>query len=118
MSRRPLSITLVGWLFVVAGATGLAYHAGEFRTRPPGEFALVCLIRLLAVVGGAFLLRGRSWARWLLIGWLAYHAVLSAFHSPVELAVHAGLLAVIGYLLLRPRASAYFRSARGGRRML
>ena len=112
MSRRPLSVTLVGWLFIAAGATGLVYHAGEFRTRPRAEFALTCFVRLLAILGGAFLLRGHNWARWLLIAWLAYHVALSAFHSPLELAMHAGLLVVIAYLLLRPKASAYFGSAR------
>ena len=29
MSRRPLSVTLVGWLFIAAGARGLANHAGD-----------------------------------------------------------------------------------------
>ena len=63
MHRRPLSVTLVGWLFMVAGVVGLAYHAGNVRTLRPAEFALVCFVRLLAVVGAVFLLRGHGWAR-------------------------------------------------------
>ena len=111
MKPRPLSITLVGCLFVAAGAVGIAYHAGDFRKAPPLEYALVCFVRVLAIVGGVFLLRGRDWARWLLLAWLASHVVLSAFHNTAELAMHAALLVVIGYLLLRPTASAYFRPA-------
>jgi hypothetical protein len=56
-----------------------------------------------------FLLRGRNWARWGVIVWLAYHVVLSAFHSALAVVIHTLLLAVIGYLLMRPRESAYFR---------
>jgi hypothetical protein len=73
---------------------------------------LVCFVRLLAIVGGVFLLRGRAWARWLLLAWLAFHVVLSAFHNRVELAMHAGLLVVIGFFLFRPKAAAYFRATR------
>jgi hypothetical protein len=66
---------------------------------------------LLAILGGAFVLRGKNWARWLVLAWIAYHVVLSAFHHFFELAVHAALLAVFAYILFRPRASAYFQRA-------
>jgi hypothetical protein len=114
MTRRPTSVTVIGCLYIATGVTGLAYHAGDFRTMRPGEYALVCFVRLLAVVGGAFVLRGRDWARWLLVAWMAYHVALSALHTPVELVMHAVLLVVIAYFLFRPKASAYFRHARAG----
>jgi hypothetical protein len=53
-------------------------------------------------------LRGANWARWVAILWLAYHVVLSAFHSWSEAGVHAVLLAVISYVLLRRDAAEYF----------
>jgi hypothetical protein len=113
MRRRPLSITIIGWLFVGAGTIGLAYHATEFRAQRPVEYDVigVCIIRLLAILSGVFLLRGSNWARWLLLVWLAYHVILSAFHSLSELAMHGLLLGVIAYFLFRPQASAYFRRA-------
>ena len=113
MRRRPLSITIIGWLFVGAGTIGLAYHATEFKTQRPVEYDLiwVCIVRLLAILSGVFLLRGSNWARWLLLVWLAYHVILSAFHSLFELAMHGLLLGVIAYFLFRPQASAYFRGA-------
>jgi hypothetical protein len=41
----------------------------------------------------------------------AYHVILSAFHSVSETIAHAALFAVVAYVLLRPKASAYFRVA-------
>ena len=55
------------------------------------------------------MLRGCNWARWLLAAWMAYHVVLSAFHSVTELALHTLLFGAIGYFLFRPQSSAYFR---------
>lgn len=111
MNRRPLSVTVIGWLFLLTGAVGLAYHATEFKLEGlfQYELVLVLFLRLLALVCGVFLLRGSNWARWAALAWMGYHVILSAFHPLFELAVHCLLLAAFGYFLLRPRASAYFR---------
>lgn len=108
--RRPRAVTLVGYLFIATGIIGFSYHVKEFQLRSPlaNDALLVLLIRLLALVAGIFILRGANWARWVAILWLAYHVVLSAFHSWSEAAVHALLLAVIGYVLLRRDAAEYF----------
>ena len=113
MNKRPRSISVISWLFVAAGAIGLAYHATEFKVDRPFQYDVVwvCLVRLLAILCGVFMLRGSNWARWLLLVWLAYHVILSAFHSLFELAMHGLLLGVIAYFLFRPQASAYFRGA-------
>ena len=109
MRRRPVSVTVVGWLFIAAGVIGLAYHAGDFTQRPfRSDVVWVALVRLLAVIGGVFLLRGHNWARWLLLAWLAFHVALSALHTPFELVFHALLFLAIAYLLFRAPASAYF----------
>jgi hypothetical protein len=108
-NKRPLSITVIGVLFLLAGAVGLAYHATEFRTPPfPYELTGVLVVRLLAVAGGVFLLRGRNWARWLLLVWMAYHVALSAFHSASQTIVHGLLLAVIAFFLFSASAKMYF----------
>ena len=62
MPKRPLSVTVIAWLFIVAGTVGLVYHATEFKTDGPFQYelVLVCLIRLLAIVCGAFMLRGSN----------------------------------------------------------
>jgi hypothetical protein len=111
MTKRPLSVTIIGCLFIAAGTVGLVYHATKFTTDRPLTLVLVCFVRLLAIVCGVFVLRGHNWARWGLLVWIAYHVVLSAFHSVFQGVIHGLLLAVIAWFLLRPQVSAYFRPA-------
>lgn len=113
MKHRPLSITITGYLFIAAGLTGIAYHATEINVHHllEGDLLWALLVRLLAVVGGGLLLRGSNPGRWLLLAWLAYHVVLSAFHSTGEMAMHALLLVIIAYVLYRPPASAFLRTS-------
>lgn len=111
MDKRPLSVTLIGWLFIATGVAGLAFHAAEFNALHPFPYdtLLVCLVRGIAIVSGIYMLRGSNWARWLVIVWLAFHVVLSAFHSLHETIMHSLLLVAIAYFLLRPKAREYFR---------
>lgn len=105
--KRPFQVTVIGCLFIVAGLVGLIYH---LSARPLEQgIVLISAVRGLAVVGGIFLLLGHGWARWVLLGWMAFHVGVSAFHTASEFAAHLVLLLVIGYALLRPPVSAYFR---------
>jgi hypothetical protein len=116
MNKRPHSVTAIGCIYIVAGVIGLVYHGAEFKAQRHFDYdnVWVLLVRLLAILGGVFLLRGRDWARWFLLIWMAYHVILSAFHSVFELITHSLLFAVIAYFLYRPRVSAYFRDMRAG----
>jgi hypothetical protein len=110
MKPRPLSITLISYLFMAAGAMGVIYHASELKeifTRP--EEGWVLFVRILAIVGGAFTLRGANWARWLLLAWIIYHVFLSFSHSTAELVMHAGLTVIVGIALFNPKANVYFQ---------
>jgi hypothetical protein len=109
---RSISVSVIGWLFLAAGIIGLAYHGKDLLKEGPFRYDLVwvCLVRLLAVVGAVFLLRGHNWARWLLVVWMAYHVVLSALRSASEVVVHSLLFGVIAYFLFSAKAAAYFRS--------
>ena len=113
MPRRPISVTIISWLYIIAGSVGLAYHALELKPNSPGfsEAILVCFVRLLAIIGGIYALRRQNWARWLLILWMAYHVVLSLSHSFSQTFMHAIFLAVIAYFLSRPAASVFFGKA-------
>jgi hypothetical protein len=102
-------VTILGCLFIVAGLVGLTYHLLE-RPLEPG-IVLVSLTRILAIVGGIFLLLGRGWAHWLILVWLGFHVVVSAFHSASEAFAHAALLVVVGYFLQRLPASEYFQAS-------
>lgn len=72
MNARPLSITVVGWLFVCVGCAGLAGGVYKF-IGPSGpanasgsdghelvDLALVTVSGIMAGVGGAFVLRGEN----------------------------------------------------------
>jgi hypothetical protein len=112
--KRPLSVTIVGWFFILAGAVGFAYHLSALSMQDPfsDDSLWILLVRALAIVGGIFCLRGRNAGRWLLVAWMAYHVVLSYFHSFPEMAMHAILLAVIIVALFHTVASFYFRRGR------
>jgi hypothetical protein len=111
MKKRPLSVTIIGWLFILIGTIGFLYHSNELRSpRRFGSYLIwVCLLRLIAIVSGAFLLRGNNWARWVLLIWMAYHVGLGVLHSWSDVLIHSLILIVIAFFLWRPQASAYFR---------
>jgi hypothetical protein len=111
MNKRPLSITLLSYLLIVVGAAGFVFHFSESYKRHSfaSDDVLVLAVSLLAIVCGVFLLRGKDWARWLSMAWIAFHVVLSFFHSMREVAVHALFLLVFAVLLFRPAASQFFR---------
>jgi hypothetical protein len=113
-AKRPLSVTLIAWLFIITGAGGFVSRVSRFDTSKPFDYDILwpCGLSVLAVVGGAFMLRGANRARWLCLVWMACHVVISAFHSISEVAVHSLIFAVLLYFLLRPGATAYFMCRR------
>ena len=114
MNKRPLPVTLLSLLIAAAGAVGFAYHLSELNVRHPfqNDAIWVGVIRLLAIVGGVYMLRGKNWARWLAMVWIGFHVVVSGFHSLLEFAIHGLLFAVFAYVLFRPPATQYFRGGR------
>jgi len=46
------------------------------------------------------LLMGHNWARWLILAWLAFHVVVSAFHSLSDSIALVVLLIIVGFVLL------------------
>jgi hypothetical protein len=118
MIRRPLSITVISWIFIAAGGIALVgslrplVDASAAQRLGGSQFELwvIPLIQMLSLISGVFMLSGVNWARWLLVVWVGYHVILSALHSLLEVSVHSLLFAVVLYFVFRPQASAYFRS--------
>ena len=112
MHKRPLSITIIGWIFIAVGIVGLIYHS----THPNEDYILwILFVRFLALLCGVCMLFRQNWARWLAAAWLAYHVYLS-LHDYLKLLdkasgliIHALLLVVIAFFLFRPSSTAYFR---------
>jgi hypothetical protein len=109
-------VTAIGVLFIAVGVVALGYHLhpdhiGEITRSGPldPELFWVVAIRLLAIVGGALLLRGSAIGRWLLVGWMAYHLGSSALHTWVELVTHAAIFIPLAVLLFHRRTSAFMR---------
>jgi hypothetical protein len=108
--KRPLSVTLISFLYILAGAAGIIYHASELLhlfSQPDQLWVLV--VRVLAIVGGVFALRGANWARWLLMAWILYHVYLSTFHETGELIIHI-ILSVVTAVALFHRGANIFLS--------
>jgi hypothetical protein len=123
MRRRPRSVSVAGWLFVLTGCTGIlaaAYRLIDPASRtaaPPGahhlrDFAWASASGVLALSGGALALRGYAWGRLALVAWMAGHVVLAAVHSTAQLAIHTAIFAPLAFFLFGRSGSTYFR--RGG----
>ena len=110
MKPRPWPVIVISCLLMVAGAVGLIYHLTEFKgLHPfPYELLLISVVRLLAIFFGLYMLLGRNWARWMAMAWIAFHVVVSAFHSLGEFAMHALILALFAYSLFQAESSKYF----------
>jgi uncharacterized membrane protein HdeD (DUF308 family) len=105
--KRPFQVTLLGWLFVVVGILSTTYH---LLKSPLDRWTVpIALVGITAIVAGVFLLRGAGWARWLVLGWLAFHVVVSALNSLSDALAHLVLLSVVAYFLLGPPTSEYFQ---------
>jgi hypothetical protein len=108
-NKRPVSILILACLYLAVGSIGFVYHFHQLR-QPDGVW--IELTELLAILAGAFMLRGQDWARWLALAWIAFHVMLSAFRPFRELAVHTLLCAVIAWFLFGPQGRRYFRSTK------
>src|SRR5262245_43666148 len=111
--KRPLPVTIISCIILAAGLMGLFYHMKEFNPKQPlgNDVIWVLFVRALAIICGVHMLRGRNWARWLTLCWMAYHVILSSFHSWSELATHSLLFAVFAFCLSRPSVTRYFHAA-------
>jgi hypothetical protein len=114
MKKRPLSVTVIGWIYIATGVGGIAAHVTEIHLRYLFEtdVLLPLIVRLLAILSGVFMLRGSNWGRRLAVAWIGYHVVLSSFFSLRAAVLHALLFAVFTYFLFRRSANAYFRDPR------
>lgn len=115
MKARPLSITIIGWLFMLFGCiallSGLLPFTGANKAQLIAEFKqhwMVHLSRVAAVVSGLFMLRGHNWARWMLVAWIVFHIVIGALHGWIQFLTHVAIFSVILFFLFRRKASEYF----------
>jgi hypothetical protein len=115
---RLRSMLVVGVLFLVLGALDLwRGFAPLFASAPHWRIATddveVLAIGIAAIVGGAYVIRGANWARWLLAVWMAFHVAIS-IGQPSKLVAHLVIFGFVAYLLFRPGVSAHFEPSASG----
>ncbi len=115
MNKRPIPVTIIAWVYIATGAVGLVYHFRDLNAGSVFRYDALWieLVRMAAVVCGAFMLRGRDWARWVAVAWIGFHVIVSAFHTLPELAMHCLFFAVIAWFLFRGDATRFFRATAG-----
>jgi hypothetical protein len=110
--KRPISVTIIACVYMAVGTLAFVYHFRELLSLQRDSISIE-LTEFLAVVSGAFMLRGHNWARWLALAWIAFHVILSVLESDHGLAIHGLLSVVIAWILFRPEAARYFRGQPG-----
>jgi hypothetical protein len=104
-------VTILACLYIAVGSIGFALHLQPIFARHAFHYddLLVELTEAVAIVSGAWMLRGENWARWLAMAWIAFHVAFSFFDSLQRAAVHTLFFVLFAYLLFRPKTSAYFQ---------
>jgi hypothetical protein len=122
--RIPPSIRVIGWIFIAVGVVSMfkdlwplltpdaARQVAKLKADGLADLGPAWTSRLLAIVGGAGVLHGRNWARWLLVAWMAFHLGLSLLHSVTELLLHAVIFTPLLFLLFRRSSEPYFRAGK------
>lgn len=123
--KRPTSLTILGWLFIILDAGNLVYLPlllrnptsvallSQYRV-PVGVTILVGLaVAVLCMVLGIAILKGREWGRTLYVCASVTGSAISALTMPedtrVMLIPSLLLFVLFVYLLYRRPATAYFR---------
>ena len=101
-------------MYIAVGTVGFVYHFNEFVRRSAFHYddIWIELLEALAILCGVFMLRGQNWARWVAVAWIAFHVIVSAFHSLSQFAIHLLFCGVIAWIVLRREAGRYFGGAR------
>ena len=110
MKNKPISVLIVAILLILAGTVGFFYHLQDFSD-PDQELyitILVEILRIVAIISGVLLLRRNNLGKWLAIGWVALHVIISGFNSVQEMLMHLVILIIITVLLFLPSSSSYF----------
>lgn len=128
---RPLSISVIAVLLVLYGLatlvakivllmspeiyqgtadlTGAMTSGGFIRLGLDLQIAYGFLASLVMVAAGVFLWRGRNWARWLALGWMALSLgfTLLLVGPVISFYLKIPLFLVVAYFLTTRKASAF-----------
>jgi hypothetical protein len=107
-ARRPIAVLFLSCLYIALGTIGFVVNFPKLLALQH-ESIWIELAELLALNAGAFMFRGRNWARWLALLWMAFHVAIS-FPAVRQVVTHSIIFALIAWVLCRPDARRYFTS--------
>jgi hypothetical protein len=116
---RPLSVTIIGWIFIISGLAMFVAEmlplfnasTSEIILQDPADLIPVLITRIIAVICGIFIIYGFNWARWLLVLWIVFHILIN-FNSLPALIIHCLLFGTVLFFLFLPKSSIYFTEKR------
>ena len=111
-ARSPVAVLLLSCLYIAVGAIGFVVNFPKLMALQ-NDSVWIELTELLALIAGAFMLRGHNWARWLALVWMAFHVAIS-FPVVRQMAIHSAIFAGIAWVLFRPDAQRYFAIRKPG----
>jgi hypothetical protein len=107
--KPPFPVIVIGCLIIAAGMVTLLLHPPH-NPIDRATFPIL-LLGLSGIASGIFLFKGRDWARWFVVAWLAFHVVVAALNSLSTSLAHLVLLIAVAYSLFSQPSSNYFRHA-------
>ena len=111
-ARRPMAVLIVSCLYMAVGSIGFLVNLSKMAAMQQ-DWLWVELTELLALVAGIFMFRGRNWARWLALVWMAFHVAIS-FPVIRQVVTHSIIFALIAWVLFRSDTRRYFQPLKSG----
>ena len=133
MIRRPVSVVVIAWLVLAYGIVGLGQKiwlvaspeafamfqdlfpamnaAAAVKLPLEAHLAYSFVASAVLIVSGAFMLRGRNWARLLFLWFAPTSIVLTLMSTGLSFSFYAksATYVLLAFLLLRGASSRYFR---------
>jgi hypothetical protein len=117
MNKRPTSVTIIAWLFIVVGGVFLIDSWNDLKVKGTLlQFILTFFQMLFPFISGIGLLKRQNWARFLyLICWILLFVIhilrnIYILRNPMTTGLIGGsvLFLITIFFLFRPKANDYF----------
>jgi len=119
MHKRPISITVIAWIFIILGGSSLIWATKSFTKELMGPspissaigYALIYLGGLSYLVSGIAILKAKNYGRFIFIIWQVFYYTIRLSRNPFATSIVPSvfmLLIVPVFFLFRPRANDYF----------
>ena len=126
MNKRPTSLTVIAWILIasalISAISTLVMMDNpivvEMMNKNPMpvslQYGLMIVGLLIMIVSGSAMLKGKSWARWLYVGWGVIGLLVGLITSPINASLLPSwiFLAVVTFFLFRPNVNTFFSQAK------